>query len=79
MTSRLAERPYIVGTTGHFRHYSNSGISGDRIIDWHGNIVFDDINSINFDESWDGKYVLLENSGQGMGSEFPTLIYRVDG
>ena len=79
VTSRLAEEPYIVGTTGHFRHYSNSGISGDTITDWHGNIVFDDINSINFDESWDGKYVLLENSGQGMGSEFPTLIYRVDG
>ena len=74
----LAEEPYIVGTTGHFRH-SNSNSSGDTITDWHGNIVFDDINSINFDESWDGKYVLLENSGQGMGSEFPTLIYRVDG
>ena len=75
VTSGWTEVPFLVGTTGHFRHFN----SGKVITDWHGHVVFDRVNAVNFDESWDGKYVLLENSGQGMGSEFPTLIYRVDG
>ncbi len=42
------------------------------ICDWHGNVLFEDVNR--FDVSWDGKYVLVQ---QKYGE--PVTVYAVDG